>query len=118
MSQENQKKRKVNMSKASRGIWLVKVPNYVAKIWDKSPSDMHVATMRVESSSDDLEPPKVKLLLSEELVNLEPDKLIAREHEIKASNSLRGTQSTGIISTVNDEEPAMEGWISHKMECH
>ncbi|KAM8713634.1 hypothetical protein ACLKA7_013885 [Drosophila subpalustris] len=118
MSQENPKKRKMDMSKASRGIWLVKVPNYVAKIWDKSPSDMQVATLRMESSMDAVEPAKVKLLLSDQVINLDPEKMITSEHELKLSKSARATQLTGIFSTVNDEEPAMEGWITHKMECH
>lgn len=44
--------------------------------------------------------------------------MITSEHELKLSKSARATQLTGIFSTVNDEEPAMEGYITHKMECH
>ncbi|KRF79319.1 general transcription factor IIF subunit 2 isoform X2 [Drosophila virilis] len=58
MSLENQKKKKMDMSKASRGIWLVKVPNYVAQMWEQAPNDMQVATMRMEKSGDDKEPAK------------------------------------------------------------
>lgn len=35
---------------------------------------MQVATLRMESSMDAIEPAKVKLLLSEQVINLDPEK--------------------------------------------
>ncbi|EDW60243.1 general transcription factor IIF subunit 2 isoform X1 [Drosophila virilis] len=117
MSLENQKKKKMDMSKASRGIWLVKVPNYVAQMWEQAPNDMQVATMRMEKSGDDKEPAKVKLILSQDLMQLAPDKLLASEHDLKLCKAIKGARLTGIFSTVDDTDSVMEGWVTHKMEC-
>lgn len=117
MSQENQKKKKMDMSKASRGIWLVKVPNYVAQMWQQAPNDMQVATMRMEKSGDDKEPAKVKLILSQDLMQLAPDKLLASEHDLKLCKAIKGARLTGIFSTIDDTDSVMEGWVTHKMEC-
>ncbi|KRG07815.1 uncharacterized protein Dmoj_GI26339 [Drosophila mojavensis] len=47
----------------------------------------------------------------------EPDSPIASEHELKLCKTAEGTNLTGIFSTLDNEEPSMEGWITHKMQC-
>lgn len=118
MAQEAIKKKKMDLSKAERGIWLVKVPNYVAELWEKSPSEMQVATMRMQKSeTGNTEPAKVNLILSPELMQMAPGKPIAAEHELKLCKTIKGARLTGIFSTIDDSDSAMEGWITHKMEC-
>lgn len=118
MSQENPVKRTMDMKNAAQGIWMVKMPNYVARLWDKSPSDMQVATLRMEHSADNKVPAKVKLVLSQQLLQLDPQKLYATEHELKLSKATPNAQTTGIFSTTEcDTDSAMEGVIKYKMEC-
>lgn len=118
MSEEKPKKHKMDLTNVTQGIWLVKMPRYVARLWDKSPSDMQVATLRMEHSADEKAPPKVKLVLSQQLLQLDPEKLCATEHELKLSKATSNTQTTGIFSTTDsDSESAMEGVIKYKMEC-
>lgn len=118
MSKENPSKRNMDLTNAAQGIWMVKMPNYVAKLWDKSPSDLHVATLSMEQSADNKAPAKVKLVLTKELLQLDPKTLYATEHELKLSKNTSNGQTTGIFSTTDcDSESAMEGVIKYKMEC-
>ncbi|KRG07839.1 uncharacterized protein Dmoj_GI26999 [Drosophila mojavensis] len=50
-------------------------------------------------------------------MELEPDSPIASEHELKLCKTAEGTNLTAIFSTLDNEEPSMEGWITHKMQC-
>ncbi|KRG07852.1 uncharacterized protein Dmoj_GI25583 [Drosophila mojavensis] len=50
-------------------------------------------------------------------MELEPDSPIASEQELKLCKTAEGTNLTGIFSTLDNEEPSMEGWITHKMQC-
>ncbi|KRG07838.1 uncharacterized protein Dmoj_GI26878 [Drosophila mojavensis] len=115
-TQENGNK-KNNLSEANRAIWLVKVPKYLGKLWDKSPSEMEVATIRIQKPAISSEPFKVSLSLTPELMELEPDSPIASEHELKLCKTTEGTNLTGIFSTLDNEEQSIEGWITHKMQC-
>ena len=39
--------RSLNTSHASRGVWLVKVPNYVSERWKKAKKDQELGKMRI-----------------------------------------------------------------------
>lgn len=118
MSQENPVKHTMDMKNAVQGIWMVKMPNYVARLWDKSPSDMEVATLRMEHSADNQVPAKVKLVLSPDLLKLDPKNQYATEHELKLSKATPNAPTTGIFSTTEcDTDSVMEGLIKYKMDC-
>ncbi|ALC41332.1 TfIIFbeta [Drosophila busckii] len=113
MSEENSRKRKTDMKLNSRSMWLVKMPNYVAQMWEQAPSDMEVATVRMQTGKS---PVQVQLILSKELLALSPTQPIATELDLKISKSPSSAQRAGIFST-GDGETSIEGWVSHKMDC-
>lgn len=39
--------RDLDLSNASRGVWLVKVPKYVANRWEKAPGDIEVGKLKI-----------------------------------------------------------------------
>lgn len=47
MSKEVHIDRDLDLSNAKRGVWLVKVPKYVANRWEKAPSDMEVGKLKI-----------------------------------------------------------------------
>lgn len=47
MSRDSHSDRELNLSNANRGVWLVKVPKYVANRWEKAPSDMEVGKLKI-----------------------------------------------------------------------
>lgn len=39
--------RDLDLSNASRGVWLVKVPKYIANRWEKAPGDIEVGKLKI-----------------------------------------------------------------------
>jgi transcription initiation factor TFIIF subunit beta len=50
MSKDSHIDRDLDLSNANRGVWLVKVPKYVANRWEKAPSDMEVGKLKISKS--------------------------------------------------------------------
>jgi TFIIF, beta subunit N-terminus len=40
----------VDMSSASRGVWLVKVPKYISKRWEKCPGNIEAGRLQITKS--------------------------------------------------------------------
>lgn len=47
MSKDIHIDRDLDLSNANRGVWLVKVPKYVAERWEKAPGDMEVGKLKI-----------------------------------------------------------------------
>lgn len=47
MSKDTHIDRDLDLSNANRGVWLVKVPKYVANRWEKAPNDMEVGKLKI-----------------------------------------------------------------------
>lgn len=49
MSKETQPHidRDLDLTNASRGVWLIKVPKYIASRWDKASGDVEVGKLRI-----------------------------------------------------------------------
>lgn len=47
MSKDTHIDRDLDLSNANRGVWLVKVPKYVANRWEKASSDMEVGKLKI-----------------------------------------------------------------------
>lgn len=47
MSKDSHIDRDLDLTKASRGVWLIKVPKYIANRWEKCPGDVEVAKLRL-----------------------------------------------------------------------
>lgn len=39
--------KELDMSNSGRGVWLVKVPKYIANKWEKAPGDIEVGKLRI-----------------------------------------------------------------------
>lgn len=48
MSKETHIDRDLDLTNASRGVWLIKVPKYIANRWEKMPGDVEVGKLRIE----------------------------------------------------------------------
>jgi len=117
--------RDLDLSNCGRGVWLVKVPKYISKRWEKSPSDMDVGKLKISKTPG--QKAKVSLSLSDEVVKLVPDAEIPREHVLDVSVVTK--QTLGVFShytpsenpkeqSANDAEKLyMEGRIVQKLEC-
>ncbi|KAJ8960816.1 hypothetical protein NQ318_020112 [Aromia moschata] len=110
MSRDSHIDRDLDLSNANRGVWLVKVPKYVAERWEKAPGDMEVS-----------------LTLSSAILNLnEPgQESIPKDHRLDVSTVTQ--QTLGVFSHViptntdavvpETEKLYMEGKIVQKLEC-
>ncbi|KAL5280920.1 GTF2F2 family protein [Megaselia abdita] len=111
--------RELDLSNAGRGVWLVKVPKYIAQKWEKAPSQMDVGKLRISKVAGSKA--QVSLTLSDEVVNLEPDVKIPTEHKLDVSVVTK--QTLGVFSHVipaakdESEKLYMEGRIVQKLEC-
>lgn len=39
--------RELDLSNAGRGVWLVKVPKYIANKWEKAPGNVEVGKLKI-----------------------------------------------------------------------
>lgn len=90
--------RELDLSNTGRGVWLVKVPKYIANKWEKAPGNIEVGKLKISRVSG--QKAQVQLSLSEALLCLkEPgEQIIPKEHRLDVSNVTR--QSLGVFSHV------------------
>ncbi|GBP88744.1 General transcription factor IIF subunit 2 [Eumeta japonica] len=117
--------RELDLSNTGRGVWLVKVPKYVANKWEKAPGNIEVGKLKISRVPG--QRAKVELSLSEGVLCIkEPGEgSIPKEHRLDVSNVTR--QSLGVFSHVvptntdtvvpESEKLYMEGRIVQKLEC-
>ncbi|KAI5651423.1 transcription initiation factor IIF, beta subunit domain-containing protein [Phthorimaea operculella] len=114
----------LDLSNTVRGVWLVKVPKYIANKWKKS-GNIEVGILNISKMPG--QRAQVKLSLSEALLCLkEPgEQSIPKELRLDVSNVTR--QSLGVFSHAapsnsdavvpEAEKLYMEGRIVQKLEC-
>ncbi|KAJ3654908.1 hypothetical protein Zmor_014061 [Zophobas morio] len=97
MSKDSHIDRDLDLSNANRGVWLVKVPKYVANRWEKAPSDMEVGKLKICKSGPKAQ---VSLTLSSAILNLsEPgEEPIPKDHRLDVSKVTQ--QTLGVFSHV------------------
>ncbi|CAF4757068.1 unnamed protein product [Pieris macdunnoughi] len=117
--------RELDLSNTGRGVWLVKVPKYIATKWDKAPGDIEVGKLKISRVAR--QKPQVQLSLSEGVLCLKDpgEQSIPKEHRLDVSNVTR--QSLGVFSHLvpnqtdsvvpESEKLYMEGRIVQKLEC-
>jgi transcription initiation factor TFIIF subunit beta len=115
---------KIDLANATRGIWLVKVPKYLATRWERIPDDVDAARLRIYRPEG---PPgngkvTVTLSLSEATMCLKEDGEgeIPKEHELIVSSL--ANQTLGVFSTEYNEElgttkVGIEGRIQQRLDC-
>ncbi|XP_075145958.1 transcription factor TFIIFbeta [Haematobia irritans] len=120
--------KELDLSNAGRGVWLVKVPKYIAQKWEKAPSNMDVGKLRISKTPG--QKAQVSLSLSQAIVKLDPDEEIPTEHILDVSVVTKqtlgvfshmvpseNTSSKDTSSSQNTEKLYMEGRIVQKLEC-
>ncbi|KAH8341925.1 hypothetical protein KR059_005069 [Drosophila kikkawai] len=123
----------LDLSNAGRGVWLVKVPKYIAQKWEKAPSNMDVGKLRISKTPG--QKAQVSLSLTPAVLALDPDEKIPTEHVLDVSQVTK--QTLGVFSHMAPAEAAvasvgkenssssqpdneklyMEGRIVQKLEC-
>lgn len=90
--------RELDLSNTGRGVWLVKVPKYIANRWEKAPGNIEVGKLKISRVQG--QRAQVQLSLSEAVMCLkEPgEQSIPKEHRLDVSNVTR--QSLGVFSHV------------------
>ncbi|KAH8267212.1 hypothetical protein KR026_005143 [Drosophila bipectinata] len=123
----------LDLSNAGRGVWLVKVPKYIAQKWEKAPSNMDVGKLRISKTPG--QKAQVSLSLTPAVLALDPEEKIPTEHVLDVSQVTK--QTLGVFSHMSQAEMAanngkensttpaasdneklyMEGRIVQKLEC-
>ncbi|KAH8247600.1 hypothetical protein KR038_006813 [Drosophila bunnanda] len=125
----------LDLSNAGRGVWLVKVPKYIAQKWEKAPSNMDVGKLRISKTPG--QKAQVSLSLTPAVLALDPDEKIPTEHVLDVSQVTK--QTLGVFSHMapadvaaasngkensslpsgqpDNEKLYMEGRIVQKLEC-
>ncbi|XP_031784879.1 general transcription factor IIF subunit 2 [Nasonia vitripennis] len=116
----------LDLSNAGRGVWLVKVPKYIASKWEKAPGNIEVAKLRITKHVK--QKAEVTLKLSEAVLALkEPgEQDIPKQHKLDVTTVIH--QTLGVFSHLPSPNNAdtsapeadklsMEGKIVQKLEC-
>ncbi|CAH8644605.1 unnamed protein product [Heterobilharzia americana] len=124
MAPTSELKRQVRLSRAKDGVWLVKVPKYLAKLWHNAGPDGVVGKVVIASSSNTPQNAKkgpgsqVTLVTDSDLLSQvgESGSLIPKEHQFliqtsASSNSASGSTRPGQI-TSNSATQRRPGAIS------
>jgi len=121
------KKADIDVRNATRGVWIVKVPKYIENKWQKAPSTLEVAKLRIVR--DAVGPkPQVCMTLSESLFCLDNDtdtEPIPKRHMLDLTPVTRqclGVYSGGGVDPRNDDMSThlklmLEGKIVQRLEC-
>ncbi|XKL61066.1 hypothetical protein PGB90_008123 [Kerria lacca] len=118
--------KELDISNASRGIWLVKVPKYIASKWEKAPSSIEVGKLKINRNAN--QKVQVSLTLSESMLCMDNDnqESIPRNHRLDVTPVTR--QILGVFSQTSNaykneesisesDKLILEGKIVQRLEC-
>lgn len=116
--------KELDLSNASRGVWLVKVPKYINQRWEKAAGNVEVGKLRISKSAG--QKAVVTLALSDFLLAQDAGQsTIPKDHRLDVQIVER--QTLGVFShsvpTNTDavvpetEKLCLEGKIQQKLEC-
>ncbi|XP_058798312.1 general transcription factor IIF subunit 2 [Phymastichus coffea] len=116
----------LDLANADRGVWLVKVPKYIANRWEKAPGSIEVAKLRITKHYK--QKAEVTLRLSEAVLALREagEQDIPQQHKLDVTTVIH--QTLGVFSHTapvgssdavvpDTEKLSMEGKIVQKLEC-
>nr|XP_057938280.1 general transcription factor IIF subunit 2-like isoform X2 [Doryrhamphus excisus] len=105
-------------AKQSKGVWLVKVPKYLAQQWDKATEKGEVGKISIGTKQGKSQ---VCFSLNEELTALgavgEKDGPLQVPRDHPFSMSSVGGQTLAVFSLGVRDEISLEGMVVHKAEC-
>lgn len=116
--------KELDLSNAGRGVWLVKVPKYIANKWEKAPGNIEVGKLKISKQVG--QKAQVSLTLSDAVVNIDTGENIPREHKLDVSvvtKQTLGVFSHSVPTATRDDVPPeseklfMEGRIVQRLEC-
>lgn len=84
----------LDLSNAGRGVWLVKVPKYLANKWERVPGATEVGKLRITKQPG--QKAQVSLTLNENIAKIDPDEPIPKEHFLDVSVVTK--QTLGVFS--------------------
>ena len=119
-TKKNRKTKELGVSNATRAIWLVKVPNYVATLWRNADPDAELGKMRIAKSVKANET-VMSFILSEDLARKGASKAggleIPREHNVRMQDASRQALS-GFSESVGsvENEVLAEGKVVQRAE--
>ena len=127
----------LDLSNAGRGVWLVKVPKYIAERWESAPGGVEVGKMKIQRRSQ--QKPLVTLSMDDSLIipmpdnkELEQKNAIPKDHQILMRPDM---QTLGVFSHTlgqpsaseegeagssgsgTPDKLALEGKIAQRAEC-
>jgi transcription initiation factor TFIIF subunit beta len=90
--------KELDLSNAGRGVWLVKVPKYIATKWEKAPGNIEVGKLRISKQMG--QKAQVSLTLSDAVINLDTNEAvpaqIPKDHRLDVSVVTK--QTLGVFS--------------------
>ncbi|KAL8580933.1 hypothetical protein ACOMHN_039633 [Nucella lapillus] len=131
---KEQEAQDIDVTAAGRGVWLVKVPKYLAEKWEKqgSASDVgklritrpkyahYVGKLRITRSKVGSQKPDVVFTSNEGIMNHDgPPTAIPRHHKF----ALTGVSSQNLVvysqsQQTGSEQVSVEGKVIQRAECH
>ncbi|KAK7576154.1 hypothetical protein V9T40_012440 [Parthenolecanium corni] len=118
--------KELDVNNSSRGIWLVKVPKYIASKWEKAPSSIEVGKLKINRNAS--QKVQVSLTLSESMLCMDTDnqESIPRNHKLDVTPVTR--QVLGVFSQTagsykmeegvsEPDKLVLEGKIVQRLEC-
>ncbi|XP_019871423.1 general transcription factor IIF subunit 2-like [Aethina tumida] len=124
MSKGVHKDHVLDLANGKRGVWLVKVPKYVASRWEKAPGNIEVGKLRIVKPQG--QKAQVSLTLSDNIMKMNEagEESIPRDHTLNVSTVTQQTLGVFSHSTASSDLPQssteklyMEGKIVQKLEC-
>ena len=113
--------KELGVSDATRAVWLVKVPNYVASLWKNAAPGAELGEMKI-SSLNKVKDPDMKFFMSQDLAKagarcnggLE----IPREHRMQMQDTSRQSLSSfsESVTAAETKEVLVEGKVVQRVE--
>lgn len=86
--------KELDLANAGRGVWLVKVPKYIANKWDKAAASAEVGRLKIIKSTG--QKTQVSLSLADAVINTDPNEKIPKDHRLDVSVVTK--QTLGVFS--------------------
>lgn len=86
--------KELDLSNAGRGVWLVKVPKYIANKWEKSTGNAEVGKLKISKQQG--QKAQVSLTLSDAIINIDKEEKIPKDHRLDVSVVTK--QTLGVFS--------------------
>lgn len=86
--------KELDLSNAGRGVWLVKVPKYIANKWEKATGNSEVGKLKISKQQG--QKAQVSLTLSDAIINIDKEEKIPKDHRLDVSVVTK--QTLGVFS--------------------